>query len=230
MNRIIAGIFAGLLMLGAVSAHAQERPGEDIEIPEPKNPPKVHPSCEPIASDFGSMIGITGQQRIYDVPHSGIDLLVPNGTPIVAASHGVVVVVGHNAKSGNIVRLSHGTREWQGHTLHIFSSYVHLSSNDGVQVGEHVRRGQLIGYSGATGIGFKSIVHLHFEVQVNIDGVVEIEDGRIATAKPVNPHLFWFPKRDDKQFIGFFKEPREPQPFEFDGKFRQFTFPVPCPG
>ncbi|MBT4908150.1 MAG: M23 family metallopeptidase [Rhodospirillaceae bacterium] len=223
-------VFA-ILAFGLVPTNAQDqRPGEDIEVPEPKDPPKVHPSCEKIASDFGSMLGNEGQPRSLDVPHSGIDLNVPEGTPILAASHGRVVYAGNSPWGGKVIRIYHGTRDWQGRTLHLFSSYVHMIQNDVVKPGDDVRRGTLIGYSGNTGIATTKTPHLHFAVQINIDGVIEIEEGRIATAKTVNPHLFWFRRKADKQYIGFLTEPREQRPYTFDGKFRNFTYPVTCPG
>jgi len=207
-----------------------ERPGEDIEIPEPKDPPRVHPSCEKISSEFGSMLSSNGAPRQLDVPHTGVDINVPEGTPILAAAPGRVLFVGTSDWGGKTVRIYHGTREWKGHTLHLFSSYNHLIRNDLVKVDDDLRRGSLIGYSGNTGIATNDTPHLHFSVQINIDGVIEIENDRIVSAKPVNPDLFWFRRKVDKQYIGFLNKPREPKTYTFDGKFRNFTYPVACPG
>jgi murein DD-endopeptidase MepM/ murein hydrolase activator NlpD len=89
--------------------------------------------------------------------HDGIDIAGISGSGIKAADSGVVVYAGRNPYEGNagaiIVIIAHGGG--------LSTLYAHLSS---VAVGEGrtVRRGQTIGYMGAT--GFTTGTHLHFEV------------------------------------------------------------------
>jgi len=98
--------------------------------------------------------------------HAGIDLSGPLGTPIYATADGVVMNAGWNSGGyGNLIKIDHGRG--------IETRYGHLSSI-GIQPGQKVTRGQLIGRMGSTGRSTGS--HLHYEVRI---------DGR-----PVNPIPF----------------------------------------
>ena len=90
--------------------------------------------------------------------HKGVDFRAPTGTPIPAAGSGRVIARGYNRGHGNFVKIRHnGTFE----TL-----YAHMSKfAKGVNVGTAVRQGQIIGYSGSTGVSTGP--HLHYEVIKN---------------------------------------------------------------
>lgn len=89
--------------------------------------------------------------------HNGVDLAAPNGTPVLAAAEGTVIIArssGYNGGYGLYIVISHanGTQ-----TL-----YSHLSTVN-VSVGSRVSKGEVIGRVGNTG---KSTgPHLHFEVR-----------------------------------------------------------------
>ncbi len=88
--------------------------------------------------------------------HGGVDLRAPTGTPIYASADGVVEWASkhHNSGLGNMVKLIHN---------YGFSTvYGHMDSIN-VQVGNYVKRGQLLGYSGNTGAS--AAPHLHYEVR-----------------------------------------------------------------
>ncbi|MGT2929837.1 RICIN domain-containing protein [Streptococcus dentasini] len=90
--------------------------------------------------------------------HGGIDYAVPEGTPVHAARDGVVKIAGSGHswmgwQAGNAVLLQHADGMHTG--------YAHLSQII-VSVGEQVRQGQVIGYSGSTGL--VTGPHLHFEI------------------------------------------------------------------
>lgn len=87
--------------------------------------------------------------------HNGMDLRAPEGTPVYAVADGIVKV-SHNNKGGYglYIVLNHG--KWG-------SLYAHLSQYN-TFVGQEVRAGQLIGYTGNT--GDSEAPHLHFEVRV----------------------------------------------------------------
>ncbi len=88
--------------------------------------------------------------------HEGIDLAVGNGTPVVAAAAGTVIVAGWMGGYGNLVVVDHGGG--------ISTAYAHNTSVT-VGVGQQVAQGQLIAYSGNT--GNSTGPHVHFEVRVN---------------------------------------------------------------
>jgi len=88
--------------------------------------------------------------------HTGIDLAAPNGTPVVAADGGQVIQVGYSGGYGNSVLIYHGGG--------FATFYAHLSGF-AVGNGQMVKRGQVIGYVGAT--GWATGPHLHFEVRIN---------------------------------------------------------------
>lgn len=97
-------------------------------------------------------------QQFGQAGHNGIDLACSVGTPVYATDGGTVVAEGWGnydnwmgSIAGIFVRVGHA---WG------FSAYAHLSSTV-VSRGQWVNRGQLIGYSGATGVGTGP--HLHFE-------------------------------------------------------------------
>ncbi len=89
--------------------------------------------------------------------HAGVDMPVPNGTPIRAAGPGRVVSADWDGGYGNSVVIDHGP---------FTTRSAHLSSSR-VRTGQRVARGQVIGFSGDT--GSSTSPHLHFEVHV--DGV-----------------------------------------------------------
>jgi murein DD-endopeptidase MepM/ murein hydrolase activator NlpD len=85
-----------------------------------------------------------------DGPHPGIDLGIPTGTPIIAASDGEIVYVGEPGGGGISVTILHGKN--------FVSLYSHLSRVF-VEKGQSLKRGQLIGLSGACDSGTQ---HLTF--------------------------------------------------------------------
>lgn len=93
---------------------------------------------------------ITGRTR----PHNGRDFAATRGTPIVAATDGVVVHAGRRGSWGRLVVLRHGNG--------LQTRYAHMNSIAGLSPGDSVRRGQVIGRVGTTGLSTGP--HLHFEV------------------------------------------------------------------
>ncbi len=111
------------------------------------------PSCHSISSGYGYRIHpVTGERKL----HAGIDIPCSTGSTIVAAESGTVIAAGYNAYNGNYIKIRHGNG--------IATMYLHCSRLL-VSNGSHVRRGQTIAKSGATGM--VSGAHLHFVVQKN---------------------------------------------------------------
>jgi murein DD-endopeptidase MepM/ murein hydrolase activator NlpD len=107
----------------------------------------------PITDTFGPRVHpIFGDVRM----HTGIDFGAAEGTPIHAAADGVVASAGVQGGYGNATIIDHGNS--------LATLYAHQSRMI-VSTGQHVTRGQVIGYVGHT--GYATGPHLHFEVRVN---------------------------------------------------------------
>jgi peptidoglycan DL-endopeptidase CwlO len=110
----------------------------------PVNGPITSPFCE---------------SRAWESCHPGIDIGVPEGTPIRAAGAGRVVLMQPESASGG-----YGNFTCVQHTASMSTCYAH-QSRFGTHVGASVAQGQVIGYTGCTGRCFGP--HLHFEVRIN---------------------------------------------------------------
>ncbi|MGA2808119.1 MAG: M23 family metallopeptidase [Terracidiphilus sp.] len=124
------------------------------------------PSLWPLEGRVGSSFGerqdpINGEGAF----HSGIDIEAPYGTPVRAAADGEVTGASMGAGYGRQIVLDHGHD--------VLTLYGHLSAM-AVVPGQHVSRGQVIGYVGQSGRATGP--HLHYEVRVH--------------KVPVNPHKY----------------------------------------
>jgi murein DD-endopeptidase MepM/ murein hydrolase activator NlpD len=107
-----------------------------------------------LASGFGWRI-----HPIYKVKkmHAGIDFAAPIGTPIYATADGVIDEVSIRFSGyGKMLVIDHG--------FGYRTRYAHMH-DFAVQKGQHVKRGELIGYVGDTGLS--TAPHLHYEVMMN---------------------------------------------------------------
>lgn len=109
--------------------------------------------------------------------HPGIDFDIARGTPIIAASDGEVIHVNEPCPQekycgGLFVMVRHGNhfKSLYGHLIKVF-----------VKAGQSLKRGELIGLSGASNIGN---VHLHF-------GICKMEGNCINYSQTYNPDKFW---------------------------------------
>jgi murein DD-endopeptidase MepM/ murein hydrolase activator NlpD len=124
------------------------------------------PSLWPVIGRLSSIFGeprtsSSGEMRF----HKGIDICVPPGTPVLAATDGVIAFAGTEAEYGRLVVIDHG---------HDFSTvYGHLAKIQ-VKAGEKVSKGQAIGTVGLS--GNSTGPHLHYEVRLR--------------NSPVNPFRF----------------------------------------
>ncbi len=91
--------------------------------------------------------------------HEGIDISVPEGTPIRAAADGTVILMQSEYESGG-----YGNYSCIDHGGGLSTCYAHQSSF-ATSIGAHVNQGDVIGLSGNT--GHSTGPHLHFEVRIN---------------------------------------------------------------
>ncbi len=103
-----------------------------------------------IRSFFG--VDRDGGRRV----HHGIDIFAPRGTPVLAATDGVVRSVSPNNLGGNVVWLND---ERRNQSLY----YAHLDSH-AVHAGQRVRVGDTLGFVGNTGNARTTAPHLHFGI------------------------------------------------------------------
>ena len=85
--------------------------------------------------------------------HAAVDISTRSGDPVYATAHGRVISARRSGNYGNLIEIDHG--------FGIQTRYGHLSEF-AVLRGTTVRRGDLIGYVGATGRATGS--HVHYEV------------------------------------------------------------------
>lgn len=124
--------------------------------------PSMWPIEGRVASSFGEREDPFKGEGAF---HSGLDIDAPYGTPVRAAGDGDVLDESMGSGYGRQVVLNHG------HDL--ITVYGHLSAT-AVVPGQHVIRGQVIGYVGQSGRATGP--HLHYEVRVH--------------NVPVNPHKY----------------------------------------
>lgn len=117
--------------------------------------PCIHPlPGHPIVSGFGYRSHpLFGGTHF----HSGIDIEAPYGTPVRATASGIVRCAGWDFVAGN----GYGIQVEIDHLYGYVTKYAHLS-RVAVQVGQKVKRGDVIGYVGST--GYSTAPHLHYEV------------------------------------------------------------------
>lgn len=111
------------------------------------------PSYTKISSEFGYRIHPILNVQQY---HSGLDMAAPGGSPILAASDGVVVASSYNNTMGNYIMINHGGG--------LYTVYMHASALY-VSAGQTVSKGQRIAAVGTTGRSTGN--HLHFSVRLN---------------------------------------------------------------
>lgn len=125
-----------------------------------------------IASGFGMRI-----HPIYGIAkmHNGLDFTAPQGTPIYATGDGTVTAAGMGTGTGNHVIINHG----YGYET-VYMHMVRVKARNG----QHVKRGEVIGWVGSTGASTGP--HCHYEVHIN--------------GNPVDPVYFFFNDLNAEQY------------------------------
>jgi murein DD-endopeptidase MepM/ murein hydrolase activator NlpD len=139
---------------------AHQAPDARYQLPFPAN------DRFPIAQAFGGKASHTDKQNYY-----AVDIVMPEGTPVLAARDGVVMTVDNDFFGAGLDMKQYGDRANNIRIVHddgTMAVYAHLQLESAkVAVGNRVRAGQQIALSGDT--GYTKGPHLHFCVQVNED-------------------------------------------------------------
>jgi murein DD-endopeptidase MepM/ murein hydrolase activator NlpD len=116
-----------------------------------RSTPSISPTDGPITSRFS----LARMHPIYqsELPHQGIDLHAPEGTPILATAKGVVSYAGWRPGYGNTVEIDHG--------FGFMTRYAHASKIL-VERDQKVDRSMAIAQVGETGTA--TAEHVHYEV------------------------------------------------------------------
>lgn len=114
--------------------------------------PSIWPVNGRLLSSFGSREDPFSGQGGF---HTGVDISAGLGTPVHVAADGIVYSAENYSGYGKLVVVDHGNR--------MQTWYAHLSGY-AVVPGQEIRKGEVLGYSGAT--GRVTSPHLHFEVRM----------------------------------------------------------------
>ena len=156
-------VLGGMLGSYSICVNGEERPTYGLK------------AFSPIAAGYGySHSDDFGNARNFGFKrkHLGHDMMGALGTPIVAVEGGVIEAMGWNRYGGWRI----GIRSYDSKRYYY---YAHLQKDhpfaDGIQVGDQVQAGQLIGFMGCTGYSDREnvnnieTVHLHFGMQLVFD-------------------------------------------------------------
>jgi murein DD-endopeptidase MepM/ murein hydrolase activator NlpD len=124
--------------------------------------PNLWPVEGSVTGSFGERIDPFNGEGAF---HSGIDIASSYGQAVIAPADGIVLFADFMGGYGRAIMINHGHG--------ITTRYGHLS-NFAVAAGQHVQRGDVIGYVGLS--GRSTGPHLHYEVRIN--------------DTPVNPHKY----------------------------------------
>lgn len=121
-------------------------------------------------------------------PHWGVDFAARSGTPIKATGDGKITYMGRKGGFGRFIEIKHSDK--------YYTRYAHLLRyKKSLKKGTYVKRGQVIGYVGRSGLSTGS--HLHYEIRVN--------------GKAINPLTISFPQTHaiKQQDMGAFNQYKE---------------------
>lgn len=147
------------------------------------------PVLKPVADKYVSRLASGYGSRFHPIlkvnkMHKGLDFAASTGTPIYATGDGAVKVSEFNSGYGNMVVLKHGN----GYE----SLYAHMSRAK-VRSGQKVKRGDVIGYVGTTGLSTGA--HLHYEIHKN--------------GEPVDPIMYFYNDVDPDDFIKIYQNSKK---------------------
>ena len=118
---------------------------------------RLVPAGSPV--EGGTLTSAFGPARFHPIrrqvqPHRGVDIAAAEGTPVRATADGVVFAVAENESYGRAVDVVHGSSGYITRVAHLRRAAV--------RPGQAVKRGEVLGYVGRTGLATGS--HCHYEV------------------------------------------------------------------
>ena len=162
------------------------RSGSVVAV-KPDNAPPVEISQQVVVGPAGLALPVVGVKTTdlvdtYDAArgsgrrHDAIDIMAAEGTPVIAAADGEVEKLFNSVRGGLTIYVRSPDRNWTYY-------YAHLSGYaPGLQEGQQVKRGQVIGRVGHTGDASAAGPHLHFAINRMAPGE------RWWRGTPINPY------------------------------------------
>ena len=157
-RELVAAVKQGIVWL-AKEADVQEQTLQELSVAaEQKSSrwaatPSIWPVKGWVTSGFGPRVSPFTEKPAW---HDGLDIGAAANAPVQAPAQGRVTSVGFDPKLGNVVKLDHG--------FGIETLYGHLAKAL-VKEGQRVKRGDVVGLVGSTGLATGP--HLHYMVKVN---------------------------------------------------------------
>jgi murein DD-endopeptidase MepM/ murein hydrolase activator NlpD len=126
---------------------------------------ETRPAIQPVDNRELTRLHTTFGLRMHPIfgvlkDHKGLDFSLPQGSPVYATGNGRVIQAHYSSSYGNVVYIDHG--------FGYETRYAHLQKFT-VHPGQYVKRGQVIGYVGNTGVSVSP--HLHYEVHYHGEAV-----------------------------------------------------------
>ncbi|OTG88237.1 peptidase M23 [Acinetobacter sp. ANC 4558] len=104
-----------------------------------------------------------GASRSQGRVHEGIDIMAPRGTKVFSTTEGLIADLRNNNLGGKVVWIMGPGGSWH--------YYAHLDGHKrGLNVGDYIKKGDLIGYVGNTGNARHTSPHLHYGIYLNGKG------------------------------------------------------------
>jgi murein DD-endopeptidase MepM/ murein hydrolase activator NlpD len=192
VTALLVGIFwffYAKILSAPVGADGQVRSAGDKVVVDPKTGQPVVVAESVVVGPSGLAIpvaGVNGNQLVDTFTqaraggarvHDAIDIMAPNGTPVVTAAPGMVEKLYYSDGGGGVsAYIRSDDKRW-------IYYYAHLDSySPGLAEGQRLPRGALVGFVGSTGNASPDGPHLHFAIHRMGSG----EDWHEGT--PVNPY------------------------------------------
>lgn len=160
--------------------HTSSNGNTDYYTPEGASMKKAFSRYPIKFSHISSTFSLSRRHPIlhYNRAHKGIDLAAPIGTPIHATGDGHIAIIGRDNGYGNMIKVLHNKT--------YASIYGHmLKFQKGLAKGDFVKRGQVIGYVGQSGLATGPHCHYEFHVNQRPNNPTTIT---LPNAQPVSGH------------------------------------------
>ena len=175
-SSLITLILLGLMLLAGCVSSPKQKPlpsSAQAEILRLKGQPLPERLPIPVKGIKASQLKDTwGAARSSGRRHEGIDIMAERGTKVLSTTAGVIVDMRNNNLGGKVI--------WIAGPAGSYHYYAHLDAHKrGLDVGDRIKKGQLLGYVGNTGNARGGSPHLHY-------GIYLEGKGRAA----VNPYFY----------------------------------------